>query len=363
MEIVLETKNSNRILSKLKKHKLAWIGGIILFFLYLCSIFADFIAPYNYDTENRSRQYHPPTHLYFKDESGKFSFKPYIYNSRLIINVETFEKRYEPVYEKKYYINFFTKGEIHKVLGLFETGLHLFGVEAPAGIYLFGTDISGRDVFTRILYGSRVSLSIGLIGIFLTFSIGMMIGGISGYIGGKIDIVIMHLCEILMSFPSFYLLLALRYVFPPTLSSGQVYVLIVVILSFISWGGLARIIRNMVVSIREEQFCLAAKSIGANDVRIVTMHILPNTLSYAIVSATLSIPGYILGESALSVLNLGIMEPEASWGNMLTSAQSIEVITNHPWILVPGVFIFTAVMAFNLIGDGLRDAFDPKGQI
>ncbi|MBI4650943.1 ABC transporter permease, partial [Candidatus Desantisbacteria bacterium] len=216
--------------------------------------------------------------------------------------------------EKKYYIKFFVKGDTHKLLGLIETDLHLFGTDDPAQIFLFGTDISGRDVFSRILFGSRVSLSIGLLGVFLTFTIGMFIGGFSGFVGGKIDIVIMHLCEILMSFPGFYLLLALRYVFPPTLSSSEVYILIIVILSFISWGGLARVIRNMVISIREEKFCQAAQSIGASNTRIIVKHILPNTLSYAIVSATLSIPAYILGESALSVLNLGIMEPQASWG-------------------------------------------------
>ncbi|MBI5206763.1 MAG: ABC transporter permease [Candidatus Firestonebacteria bacterium] len=348
------------IIKKLKHHKLAWIGGILLIILYIGAIFADFISPYYYDTENRSRQYQPPTTLHFKDSAGRFSLRPYVYNYRLIIDSETFEKTYEPITEKKYYVNFFVHGDKHIILGLFESDLHLFGVEEPARVFIFGSDISGRDVFSRILFGSRISLSIGLLGVFLTFTIGMFIGGLSGYLGGKIDIIIMHLCEILMSFPGFYLLLALRYVFPPTLTSTEVYILIVVILSFISWGGLARVIRNMVVSIREEPFCQAARAIGASDLRIVLRHILPNTLSYAIVSATLSIPGYILGESALSVLNLGIMEPQASWGNMLISAQSIEVMTSHPWILVPGIFIFIAVMSFNILGDGLRDASDPK---
>ncbi|MBI5417703.1 ABC transporter permease [Candidatus Poribacteria bacterium] len=363
MELIRDSSRTIYILKRLSRHKLALFGGFILFFLYLCAIFADFIAPYNYDTESRSKQYHPPTILSFKDNNENFSVRPYIYNYRLIIDPETFEKKYEPIPDTKYYLKFFVKGEPHKILNLFQTDLHLFGVDEPARIYILGTDISGRDVFTRILYGSRISLSIGLLGVFFTFTIGMIIGGFSGFIGGKTDILIMHLCEILMSFPGFYLLLALRYIFPPTLTSAEVYLLIIIILSFISWGGLARVIRNMVVSIREEQFCLAARAIGASDLRIVTKHILPNTLSYAIISAAMSIPGYILGESALSVLNLGIMEPNASWGNMLTQAQSIEVMTNFPWILTPGVFIFIAVMAFNLLGDGLRDALDPKANL
>jgi peptide/nickel transport system permease protein len=197
----------------------------------------------------------------------------------------------------------------------------------------------------------------------ISFSIGMIIGGISGYFGGWVDAVLMRVVELIMSFPSFYLILALRAAFPIDLPSTSVYLLIVMILSFIGWAGLARVIRGIVLSIREREYVIAAKALGVKNFWIIVRHTLPNTISYAIVAATLSIPGYILGESALSLLGLGINEPQASWGNMLARAMSLSELVNHPWILSPGFLIFIAVMAFNFLGDGLRDAFDPHGVI
>jgi peptide/nickel transport system permease protein len=271
--------------------------------------------------------------------------------------------KYLPIKEKIYPIRLFYRGDEYKLFGLFRLNLHLFGVDKPAKIHIFGSDWNGRDIFSRLLYAGRISLSIGILAVLLSFAIGMIIGGIAGYFGGLIDNLLMRIVEVIMSFPGFYLLLALRAVFPLGLSSSTVYILIVLIMSFIGWASLARVIRGIVLSIKEREYILAAKALGKHPLKIILSDILPNTCSYAIVAATLSIPMYILSESALSLLGLGITEPQASWGNMLTKAMNISDMTQHPWILIPGFFIFLAVMGYNLLGDGLRDAFDPKAFI
>ncbi|WP_457640865.1 ABC transporter permease [Persephonella sp.] len=345
------------ILKYIKKNKLAYLSLHILGILYFMAIFADFIAPYPYDLQHRDTPYHPPTQVHFFDKDGNFHLRPFVYGYKL---VDPVFKKYEKDYSKKYYLKFFTDGEKHYFLGIIPTNKHLFGVEEGGKIFLLGADHLGRDIFSRLLYGGRISLSIGLVGVLLSFTIGAIIGGVSGYFGGKVDNILMRLSEIVMSFPGFYLMLALRAVFPITLSSVQVYFLIVVILSFIGWAGLARVIRGMVLSIREQEFVLAAKSYGASSLRIILKHIIPNTFSYLLIAATLSIPGYILGESALSLLGLGIQEPYASWGNMLSAARSISAVSSYPWILAPGIAIFITILAFNLLGDALRDALDPK---
>ncbi|MEJ5172419.1 MAG: ABC transporter permease [Hydrogenothermaceae bacterium] len=344
------------MMESIRKNRLAFLSLHILFVLYFLAVFADFIAPYPYDIQHRDTPYHPPTQIHFFDEKGNFHLRPFVYGYKM---VDPINKYYQIDYSRKYPIYFFTDGESHYILGMFKTDKHLFGVK-DGKIFLLGSDNLGRDIFSRILYGARISLSIGLIGVFLSFTIGTVIGGISGYFGGKIDNLIMRFSEILMSFPSFYLMLALRAVFPITLSSTEVFFMIVVILSFIGWAGLARVVRGMVLSIREQEYVLAAKSYGASSVRIIVKHIIPNTYSYLLIAATLSIPGYILGESALSLLGLGIQEPYASWGNMLSSAMSYTAVSSYPWILAPGVAIFITILAFNILGDALRDALDPK---
>lgn len=344
------------MMESIRKNKLAFLSLNILFVLYFLAIFADFIAPYPYDIQHRDAPYHPPTQIHFFDEKGNFHLRPFVYGYKMI---DPINKYYEVDYSKKYPIYFFTAGESHYLFGIFKTDKHLFGVK-DGKIFLLGSDNLGRDIFSRMLYGARISLSIGLIGVFLSFTIGTVIGGISGYFGGKVDNLIMRFSEILMSFPSFYLMLALRAVFPITLSSTEVFFMIVVILSFIGWAGLARVVRGMVLSIREQEYVLAAKSYGASSLRIILKHIIPNTYSYLLIAATLSIPGYILGESALSLLGLGIQEPYASWGNMLSSAMSYTAVSSYPWILAPGLAIFITILAFNILGDALRDALDPK---
>ncbi|HDI45851.1 MAG TPA: ABC transporter permease, partial [Candidatus Omnitrophica bacterium] len=245
----------------------------------------------------------------------------------------------------------------------FKTDIHLFGVDEPAKIYLFGADSRGRDLFTRILYGARISLSIGIIAVLITFTLGLIIGGISGYFGGMVDTILMRVVEMFMLIPGFYLLLALRSSFPPEIGTVKIYFLIVVILSFIGWAGLARVIRGIVLSLKEKEYILSARAVGCSHLRIILKHILPNTASYTLVAITLSIPGYILGESALSLLGLGIQDPVPSWGNLLTDAMSIVRIKFYPWILIPGFFIFLTVMAFNMLGDTLRDIYDPKRRL
>lgn len=331
---------------------------IILFLLYFSAIFADFLSPYHYATEDRLLSYAPPTRLHFRDEEGRLHLIPFVYKYKFMLD-ENRRRIYLEDKSRPYPIRFFKRGDRYKFLGLFYSDIHLLGVDEPAKIYLLGADSRGRDLLSRILYGARVSLSIGIIAVIITFGLGLLIGGIAGYFGGKVDNFLMRICEMFMLVPSFYLLLALRSSFPPEIGSLKIYFLIVVILSFIGWASLARIIRGIVLSLREKEFVLSARAVGCSHLRIILKHILPNTASYTIVAVTLAIPGYILGESALSLLGLGIQDPLPSWGNLLSSAMSIVEIKFHPWILIPGIFIFLAVMAFNMLGDSLRDIYDP----
>ncbi len=331
-----------------------WILGL----LYTGAIFADFLAPYSYQNEQRDYSYCEPTRVHFIDENGQWR-RPFVYGVKVAF--DDYHKRiYENDRTQKYDLQFFVQGDEYKVIGLLPLRLRLFGVTEPGRIYLLGADSRGRDLFSRILYGGRISLSIGLLGVAISFSIGLLVGGIAGYYGGRVDNILMRVCEMFMMVPGFYLLLALRSVVPADFNSMQVYISIVVILSFIGWAGLARIIRGMCLSLREREFVLAAKSMGVSDLGIIVKHILPHTVSYSIIAVMLSIPGYILAESALSLIGLGIQDPYASWGNLLSEAMGILQIQFAPWILIPGVFILVTVMCFNVIGDALRDVWDPK---
>jgi peptide/nickel transport system permease protein len=341
----------------LRRNRFALLGGGILGVFYLLALFAGFFAPYGMETQNRSLYYSPPTGLHIRDAAGTFHLRPFVYGRVLASRKWT---TYCDDQTRIYPLHFFAKGEPYKLLWLIPTDRHFIGVEGDGRIFLMGTDQFGRDVFSRLLYGARISLSIGLVGILLSFSFGMLIGGISGYYGGFWDTLIMRSTELIMSVPALYLILALRASFPSDIPSDRMYLLIVVILSFIGWAAMSRIIRGMVLSIKENDYVTAARALGFGHLRIIIRHILPNTLSFVIIAATISVPGYILGEVALSFLGVGIAEPTASWGNMLKQAQSIRVLTSFPWILAPGYAIFLTVLAFNFLGDGLRDALDPR---
>jgi peptide/nickel transport system permease protein len=284
------------------------------------------------------------------------------------LDLGTVETEGRPVHRELYlvkgnknYLGFFQEGMPYRFWSLFPANRHLFG-SPTGGFYGLGTDQQGRDVLSRLLHGSKISLSVGLVGILISFVLGLLVGGIAGYFGGIVDEVAMRICEILLSFPELYLLFALRATFPPSLNSIQVYLLIVVILSFLGWAGLARIIRGMVLSIKNEEFVLSAKAMGLSNLKIIVRHILPNTMSFVIIQATVSIPGYILGESALSLLGLGISDPQSSWGLMLSVANDTRVVGSFPWLLAPGFMIFAAIMAWNFFGDGVRDAVDPRSK-
>ena len=340
----------------LAKNRITMLCFVFLSLLYISAIFADFLSPYSFNNEDRDYSYCPPMRIHFLD-NGKLT-RPYVQG--LYLTFDHFHKRvYQVDKYHKYSLHFLNQGDSYRLLGFFPCRVHLFGVDAPGRIHIWGADSRGRDLFSRILYGGRISLSIGLIGVAISFVIGLLVGGMAGYYGGTVDNIVMRICEMFMMVPGFYLMLALRAAFPPNLNSLQIYVLIIVIFSFIGWASLARVVRGMSISLREREYVLAAKALGLSDFAIIIKHILPHTLSYSIVAIMLSIPGYILGESTLSLLGLGIQDPYASWGNLLSEAMGIVYIQFAPWILLPGLFIFLTVMCFNVIGDSLRDALDP----
>jgi peptide/nickel transport system permease protein len=344
--------------TQMRKSPLAIAGGVVLTIFYLLALFAPFVAPYTQEEMDRAKYFHPPQALHWVRSDGSFSLRPFVHEMR-VVDLGSFEYQEDPKSELP--VRFFVRGYPYELLGLIPTNVHLFGVDSPARVFLLGSDSFGRDVLSRLLYGARISLTVGLVGIAISFTLGLLLGGIAGYFGGVIDTVIMRTTELLLSIPSLYLIIALRAVFPMDLPSHQVYLGIVSILAFIGWAGLARVIRGLVLSMRKSDYVTAAEALGFGRLRVIARHVLPNTMSYVIVAATLSIPGYILGEVILSFLGVGVQEPSASWGNMLNQARSIRALTTFPWLLlVPGTAIFVTVMAFNFLGDGLRDALDPR---
>ena len=349
------------LIKQLWKDKFARVALVMLGVIYFALLFADFIAPYTKDFSDRTMAYVPPSKIFTIDENGRFS-KPYTYNYKREFDSQDLKIVYTLDRSQKHYVKFFAQGQKYKFLGLIPMKRHLVTTDEGGRLYLLGTDINGRDVFSRILFGGRISMTIGFLALFVLFPIGLLYGGIAGYFGGKTDMIMMRFAEAVMSIPSFYLLIILASILPSGMTSVQRFMLIVVILALIGWAGFARVVRGMVLSIKNQEYIQAAKSIGASRLRIIVKHILPQTTSFVIVAMTLSVPSYILSESGLSFLGLGIQQPDASWGNMLKEAQEYTNIIYRPWLLTPGFLIFIAVLAFNLIGDTIRDILDPKSK-
>lgn len=362
---------------KLKNNPLAKSGVIILLFFYVMVLGADFIAPYNPYSAQENGSLLPPTTIYWRNQNKEFIGLHVYPTTQGKTDIETGDRTLTIDYTKPSPIRLFAKGEPYQFLQLklplpptfqeveifsgFRLNRRLFGTIGEGKINLLGTDEQGRDQFSRILFGGRISLFIGLIGILISFPLGLIIGGIAGYFGGILDNILMRLVEVLMTIPGIYLLVALAAVLPPSLSSAQRFMLIILITSFIGWSGLARVIRGQVLTLKEQEFVQSAKSIGANSFYIIIKHILPQTATYIIISATLSIPSFIVAESVLSLIGLGIQQPDPSWGNLLSLASNASVLVLQPWLIFPpAILIILTVLSFNLLGDGLRDALDPK---
>jgi peptide/nickel transport system permease protein len=343
---------------KLRRNRTAMIGLYTLAAMYAAAILAGFLAPYKYDNARHDLPFYPPmlARIHVFDEQGHMS-RPFVYG---IVPIDPQLASYRNDTSQQFPIRLFVRGDSYSILWVISSNVHLFAVEEPGRLFLFGSDQMGQDIFSRILYGSQVSLSIGIIGIIISTIIGMIVGGVAGYLGGVTDFALMRGVEVLLALPGLYFILILRQLFGTGMSSTQIYFIIVIILAFIGWATEARVIRGMVMSLKEQEYVIAARAMGFSNLRIIIRHILPNTLSFVIVTATLSVPFYILSEVALSFLGVGIQPPEASWGNMLSAAQNNRFLNDFPWVLIPGVFIFVAVMAWNFLGDGLRDAADPR---
>ncbi|WP_243090339.1 ABC transporter permease [Thermus neutrinimicus] len=430
-------------LRQFRKHPLAVWGLRILLVLYTFALFAGFFTPYdpNYYELYPPKGHHPPTRIHFVDpETGRLS-RPFVYATKRSIDPVSLQPRYEEdPSQGKFYLRFFvrTPEQPYTILRVFRSDLRLFGVDPPGRIFLMGTDNFGRDLYSRLVYGGQVSLTIGILSALVSFVLGLVLGGIAGYFSGRPfalslplrewrgwgffwgpfswaiwgglafgalylawtyytltglgvlqvlaalaalwfafflartlpfrplfldpDNLIMRLVEIIAAIPTLFLLISLRAVFPTNVDPLFTFYLVVGLLGFIGWGGLARVVRGIVLSVREMDYVQAARALGASDARIIARHVLPATASYIIVSLSLTIPGFILGESGLSFLGLGVTEPYTSWGLLLQAAQQggFASFVDRPWVLWPGFFIFVSIMAWNFVGDGLRDAFDPR---
>ena len=349
---------------KLMHHKLAKFSMIILAILYILALFAPFVAPYGLNDYDSTYKDSKPTKIHWVDEEGKF-VGPYVYKMTYVNNRETFKREWAEDTSEKFFVKFFAEGREYKLFGFIPCKTHLFEVVGENGgtgakLMLFGGDSLGNDLFSRILFGSQVSLTIPFAGTLISFVLGIILGGISGYFGGAIDNFIQRIIEVLSALPTIPLWMALSAAIPPDIPVPTMYLSITVIISFISWTGLARTVRGKFISLRNEEFVMAAQVAGVGTFKIMTKHLVPGFMSYLIVNLTLGIPSMIIGETSMSFLGLGMRAPATSWGVLLQETQSITSIAQYPWRLIPLIAVVITVMAFNFLGDGLRDALDPK---
>ena len=369
-QVELERIRSHKSLSywqllkiRFLRNRLARIGLAILTILYVLVFFCEFFAPYDQDYAIRGLETHPPQRIHFVDENGKFSLRPFVYKYNRYNDPNTMQILYEEDRSEKYPIHFLVRtGEPYKLFGFLpiKSRWHLFGVKGEdAYIFVLGTDKYARDLFSRIWFGGRISMTIGWVGVSISIIIGVLLGVASGYFGGVVDNIIQRVIEVLMSIPGIPLWMALSAALPKEWNPIQVYFGITVILSILGWSSLARVLRGMVLALRDAQFVMAAKNLGASHMRLITRHLAPSSISYIIVHTTLAVPNMILGETALSFLGLGIRPPMTSWGVLLKEAQSVNRLINHQWYIIPVFFVVVTVLCFNFMGDGMRDAADP----
>jgi peptide/nickel transport system permease protein len=343
---------------KFRKHRLALIGTALLGFFFFIALFAEFLSPYAPTVRTPNYLHGRPQTLHFVDAEGKFHLRPFTYALTAGMNPETFLLEVKEDTSNPWPVRFFVKGDPYKMWGLIKSDIHLFGVE-EGHLHLLGTDQLGRDLLSRLFHATRTSLTIGVVGLFISFFLGLIIGGISGFFGGGIDDVIQRFIEFIRSIPTLPLWMALAAALPKEWSPQRVYFTITILLGLLGWTHLARRVRGKLLSLREEDFVVAARIAGSTDTRIIARHLLPSFLSYIIVDLSISFPYMILAETSLSFVGLGLRAPVISWGVLLQDAQNIQAIALYPWLFTPVAFVIVSVMAFSFVGDGMRDAADP----
>jgi len=342
------------------KHKMALVSSVIVILVYLVAIFVEYVAPYDPEQQQASWAYQPPTRIHFWDADGQFHLRPFVYATTSTRDLDTLSLLFKEDTTRAYPIYMNVEGVPHEIWGIIRSNRHLFGLNTDeAHIYILGGDKQGRDVFSRIVYGTRLSMSIGLIGVAVSFILGILLGGISGYYGGVMDTAIQRAIEFIRSIPTIPLWMALSAALPADWSPVQIYFAITIILSLTGWTSLARVVRGRFLALREEDFVMAARLAGSSEMRVILRHMAPAFASHIIASLTLAVPNMILSETSLSFLGLGLRYPAISWGVLLQECQNVRSVALAPWLLTPGVAVIIAIISLNFVGDGLRDAADP----